>query len=82
MKLYNNTPMAAFYGISDGTSADCGNIPANQTTDLPYYDNKQTVDVTFSAVGANTPPGESTPFSVTIPKTVTGMTVTIGLYQE
>jgi hypothetical protein len=41
------------------------------------------VTVTFSAVGAtNPPPGESTPFSVTIPQTGTGMTVTIGLYQE
>jgi hypothetical protein len=82
MKLYNNTPMETFYGISDGTSADCGNIAANQTTDLPYYDNKQNVNVSFSAVGANTPPGESTPYSVTVPKTGTGMTVTIGLYQE
>ena len=82
MTLYNNTPMQTFYGISDGTSADCGNIPANQTTDLPYYDNKPSVNVTFAAVGANTPSGESTPFSVTIPATGTGMTVTIGLYQE
>jgi hypothetical protein len=83
MKLYNNTPMEAFYGISDGTSADCGNIPANQTTDLPYYNNKTNVTVTFTAVGTTPPPsGETTPFSATIPATGTGMTVTIGLYQE
>jgi len=83
MKLYNHTPMEAFYGISGAGSADCGNIPANQTTDLPWYDNKQNVNVTFSAVGAQAPPpGETTPFSVTIPQTGTGMTVTIGLYQE
>jgi hypothetical protein len=83
MKLFNNTPMEAFYGISDGTSADCGNIPANQTADLPYYDNKPKVNVTFTAVGATPPPsGETTPFSVTIPATGTGTAVTIGLYQE
>ena len=73
--------MEAFYGISGGNSADCGNIPANQTADLPFYDNQQNVVVTFSAVGT-APPGESTPFSVTIPNSGTGTTVTIGLYQE
>ena len=82
MTLLNNTPMEVFYGISDGTSADCGNIAANQSTDLPSYDNQPQVNVTFAAVGANTPSGESTPFSVTIPSTGTGMAVTIGLYQE
>ncbi len=83
MKLFNNTPMETFYGISDANSGDCGNISASQTADVSSYDNQQNVTVTFSAVGAtNPPPGESTPFSVTIPQTGTGMTVTIGLYQE
>lgn len=83
MKLFNNTPMEAFYGIAGAGSADCGNIPANQTADLPWYDNKQNVTVTFSAVGTQPPPpGETTPFSVTIPSSGTGTTVTIGLYQE
>ena len=83
MTLYNNTPMEAFYGISAGDNpGDCGTIPANQTTDLPQYDNKQNVTVTFEAVGASNAPGESTPFSITIPKSGTGMAVTIGLYQE
>lgn len=82
MKLFNNTPMNTFYSISDGTSADCGNIPANQTVDLPYYDNQAKVTVSFAAQGAKTPPGESTPFSTTIPESGTGMAVTIGLYQE
>jgi hypothetical protein len=75
--------MEVFYGISDANSGDCGNISAGQTTDLSSYDNQQNVTVTFSAVGAVAPPpGESTPFSVTIPQSGTGMTVTIGLYQE
>lgn len=82
MKLVNNTPMEVFYGISNGGSADCGTIPANQSTDRPFYDKKQNVTVTFEAVGQNTPPGESTPFSVTIPQSGTGTAVTIGLYQE
>lgn len=83
MKLNNNTPMEAFYGISGGGSADCGNIPANDSTDLPFYDNQQSVVVTFTAVGTTPPPpNETTPFSVTIPKSGTGTTVTIGLFQE
>ncbi|MEY2563272.1 MAG: hypothetical protein QOH88_1465 [Verrucomicrobiota bacterium] len=81
MKLYNNTPMQTFYGISDGTSADCGNIDANESVDLSYFDNKKSVTVTFTAVGT-APPGETPPFSVTIPQSGTGTAVTIGLYRE
>ena len=83
MKLFNNTPMEAFYSIAGAGSADCGNIPANQTADLPWYDDKQDVTVTFTAVGKTPPPaGETTPFSVTIPASGTGTAVTIGIYQE
>lgn len=81
MKLVNNTPNGAYYGISSGNSANCGSIPANGSVDLPYWDNKQNVKVTFSALG-KAPPGQTAPFSVTIPKSGTGMAVTIGLYQE
>ena len=81
MTLSNNTPVQAYYGITDGTSADCGNIDPSQTADLPYYDNKPQVTVKFVAVG-KAPPNEYPPFSVTIPKSGTGTTVTIGLYQE
>jgi hypothetical protein len=83
MKLHNNTPMEVFYGIAGGGSGDCGTIPPNQTTaNLSFYDNKQDVRVTFEAVAAKTPPGESTPFSVTIPQSGTGTAVTIGLFQQ
>ena len=75
MKLYNNTPNEAYYGISDGTGGDCGTIAAGGTADWPAYDN-EAVQVRFTAV----PP--QSPFSITIPSTGTGMTVTIGLYQE
>jgi hypothetical protein len=82
MKLVNNTPMEAFYGISAAGLGDCGTIPANQSADRPDYDNQQNVTVTFEAVGQNTPPDESTPFAVTIPNSGTGTAVTIGLYQQ
>lgn len=81
MTIYNNTPNLTYYGISDGTSADCGNIAANQTADLPYYDNQPQVTVKIFAVGKSSP-NEFAPFSVTIPESATGTTVTIGLYQE
>jgi hypothetical protein len=81
MKLYNNTPNAAYYGMSYGDDASCGKIAANQTIDLHFYDNKQNVKVSFVAVG-KAPSGEVNPFSVTIPKSGKGMTVTIGLFQQ
>jgi hypothetical protein len=82
MKLSNNTPTAAYYGIHGGGSSNCGNIPAHGSVDLPWYDNKQNVTVGLHAVVPNTPPGEIGPFSITIPKSGKGMTVTFGLFQE
>jgi hypothetical protein len=81
MTLFNNTPMETYYGITDQSGGDCGTINANQTVDLPAYDNKPSVTVKFVAVG-KAAPGEYPPFSVMIPDTGTGTTVTIGLYQE
>lgn len=81
MKLYNNTPNAAFYSVSYGNAAGCGYIAANQTIDFPYYDNQQNVKVSIVATG-KAPPGEVNPFSITIPKSGKGMTVTIGMFQE
>ena len=81
MKLFNNTPMQAYYGITDASGGDCGTIEPNQTADLPSYDNKPKVTVKFVAVG-KAPPNEYPPFSVTIPQSGTGASVTIGLYQE
>ena len=78
MTLYNNTPNQAFYGIGSGNSGDCGTLDPNQTADWPSYDNTSDVTVTFQA---NTP-GSYPPFTVTIPETGTGTTVTIGMYQE
>jgi hypothetical protein len=81
MTILNNTPNLAYYGISDGTSADCGNLDPNQSADWPYYDNQAQVTVKIFAVGKSSP-NEFPPFSVTIPETGTGTSVTIGLYQE
>lgn len=81
MKLCNNTPNAAYYSLSYTNNASCGNIAAKEAIDLHFYDNKQNVKVSFVAVG-KAPPGEVNPFSVTIPKSGKGMTVTIGLFQQ
>jgi hypothetical protein len=80
MKLYNNTPDQVFYTIAGAGSADCGTIDAGQTTDLSWYDDKENVNVSFTAVSAT--PVQTPPFTVTIPSSGTGMAVTIGLYQE
>jgi hypothetical protein len=77
MQLYNNTPNQLFYSIGDGTAADCGTIDAGQTTSLPYYDNQQNVSVSFQ-VNASGP--NPTPYSITIPTSGTGMSVTLGFY--
>jgi hypothetical protein len=81
MTIFNNSPNPTYYGITDGTSSDCGNIAPNQSVDRPYYDNKPQVTVKIVAVGKASP-NEYPPFSVTIPETGTGTAVTIGLYQE
>ena len=81
MKLNNNTPGQVFFGIGSPSSADCGTIDPDGTSDWPGYDNQADVNVTFSAYPFSTPP-EVTPFKITIPETGTGMAVTIGIYQE
>jgi hypothetical protein len=81
MKLSNNTPTLAFYGIHGGGSGDCGNIPAHGSVDLPWYDNKRDVTINLNADVPH-PPGENGPFSITIPKSGKGMTVTFGLFQQ
>ncbi|HEX4629569.1 MAG TPA: hypothetical protein VH188_01260 [Chthoniobacterales bacterium] len=81
MTLYNNTPTPAQYGISDGTSVDCGTLKPNETTELPYYDKKPKVTVKFVAVG-KAQPNQYPPFSVTIPQSGKGTSVTIGLFQQ
>jgi ABC-type molybdate transport system substrate-binding protein len=79
MQLYNNTPNQLFYSIGDASSADCGTIDAGQTAALPYYDNQQNVSVAFQVNGSSPNP---IPYSVTIPSSGTGMSVTLGFYTE
>ena len=81
MKLLNNTPMEVSFGIQSASSGDCGTINAGDTADWPAYDNQDQVTVSFAGYPYSDPP-EITPFKITIPETGTGMTVTIGLYQE
>ena len=81
MTLNNNTPMEAYYGVSFGNSFDCGTIPAQQTLENTSWDNQPSVKVVFSAIESGSS-SSGNPFSANIPATGTGMTVTIGLYQE
>lgn len=81
MKLFNNTPNGAWYGVTHGNGFDCGSLDPDQTIDNPVWDNQQNVRVDFYALG-DAPPDETAPFSVTVPQSGTGMAVTIGLYQE
>ena len=75
MQLYNNTSNEVLYTISAGSSDSCGTIDPGQTASEPSYDNTQNVSVFFS----NNSGG---PFSVTIPNTGEGMSVTVGIYFE
>jgi hypothetical protein len=81
MTLLNNTPNPVFYGIGSSSSGDCGNLDPSQTADWPSYDNQTGVTVSFRS-NTSSPPSEYPPFSVTIPESGTGTTVTIGLYLE
>lgn len=81
MKIYNNTPIELFYGISSSSSGDCGTIDAGDTADWPGYDNSENVTVSFTAMPPSQPPA-ITPFTITIPESGTGMTVTLGIYKE
>jgi hypothetical protein len=81
MTLLNNTPNPAFYGISSSNGGDCGTLDPNGTADWPSYDNQTNVSVSFRS-NTKSPNNEYPPFSVTIPESGTGTTVTIGLYLE
>ena len=60
MKLVNETDTEVFYSISSPGTADCGTIKEHSLVDLPGYDNKDNVVVSFTPVGA-------TYFATTIP---------------
>ena len=81
MNIVNNTPIELFYGLNSANSGDCGTIDAGGTADWPAYDNQDNVTVSFAAYPASDPP-QITPFTITIPESGTGMSVTIGIYQE
>jgi hypothetical protein len=75
MKLYNNTSDEVMYTISTSSSDSWGNIDPGQTADEPDYDNTSGVSVYFSN-------NSGEPFSITIPETNEGMSVTVGIYFE
>lgn len=81
MKIYNNTQNGIFYDthVSSG-GGDCGTIEAQQTLEIGW-DETDNVTLHFTALPPE-PQGGVTPYTVTIPQSETGMTVTIGLYQE
>jgi hypothetical protein len=75
MQLFNNTSNEALYTISAGSSDSCGTIDPGETAEEPNYDNTQNVSVYFSNNNGG-------PFSITIPNSGEGMTVTVGIYFE
>ncbi len=77
MRLLNNSPNEVFFNISSPGLADCGTIGAGDTNVLSDFNNQENVQVTFTAT-----PSFQYPFVIVIPETGTGMTVTIGIYQE
>lgn len=79
MQLYNNTPQQLFYSIGDNNSGDCGTINAGDTADWPYYDNQTNVQISFAVEGGGPNP---VPFTIKIPSTTTGNSVTLGLYVD
>ena len=81
MTLFNHTPNPAFYGISSSNMGDCGTLDPHGTADWPGYDNQPNVSVSFRS-NTQVGPNEYPPFSVIIPDSGTGTTVTIGLYAE
>ena len=81
MKIFNNTSDEVHYDISMTGVGDCGNLNAGATADWPQYDNSSNVEVGFVAMPVSQPPNV-TPFTITIPESGTGMSVTIGIYQE
>lgn len=76
MRLYNNSSSEVVYNISNASMADCGTIAANDTIDLPAYDNQTDVVVAFSPAQPNSA------FRLNIPETKPGQVVTVGIYQE
>ena len=80
MKLVNNTPGQIQFSITSPGHGDCGTIDAGGTSDWPKYDNQANVRVSFAAMPFSKAP-QITPFKITIPDTVTGMAVTIGLFK-
>jgi hypothetical protein len=82
MKLFNNTPNQLDFGINPASGGgDCGSIDSGEYSDWPSYNNQENINVSFVAYPPVDPP-EVTPFQITIPESGTGMTVTIGIYQE
>lgn len=81
MKIYNNTQNDIYYDTKvPSGGGDCGTIQAQQTEEIGS-DETDNLSLHFTALPTE-PEGGVTPFSVTIPQSKTGMTVTIGLYQE
>ena len=73
MKLANKTNTEVYYSIGYTGTGDCGNIAAQTTTDLPFYDNRSGVTVSMAPVG-----GKS--FSLEVPESGEGNTVTIAMF--
>jgi len=77
MQLVNESGQQVEYSISDGTSADCGTIDIDGLVDLPYYDNKSNVQVSFGPTS-----GTTNVFVLDVGTTTTGQQVEMALIAE
>jgi hypothetical protein len=76
MNIYNNTNDELQYLITNSTLEHDGTAEPGQTADEPDFDNQQGVTATFNNAAG------STAFSILIPESKEGMTVTVGIYFE
>jgi hypothetical protein len=65
MKLINETQQQVTYFISDSSSTNCGTIEVDGIADLPQWDNRTNVKVTFM-------PASGSYFVITCDQTGTG----------
>jgi hypothetical protein len=76
MRIYNNTGDAVNYFITSSTLEQDGTVEAGKTAVERDFDNNQGVTANFSnSSGSNA-------FSILIPESKEGMTVTVGVYFE
>jgi hypothetical protein len=74
MNVFNDTNDEVVYMLTSSDLEHSGTVEAGQTAEEPDFDNQEGVTATFYSTS---PEGT---FSIEIPESKDGMTVTIGIY--